>query len=76
MDVQAVSAKQQQHDLAEHYADRCNEIFNKDAMTEDDRIEIETLCAIAIELIKNAAPSVVREAGRIVEIRSYKDRMR
>lgn len=64
-----MSAKQQQSDLASYYADRCREIFAKDVMTEGDRIEIETLCAIAIELIKNAAPSVVREAGRIVEIR-------
>lgn len=64
-----MSAKQQQHDLATHYADRCNEIFSKDAITEDELVEIETLCAIAIELIKNASASVVREAGRIVEIR-------
>ena len=71
-----MSAKQQQADLADHYARRCKEIFGKDAIVEDERIEIETLCAIAIELVKNSAPSVVREAGRIVEIRSYKDKMK
>lgn len=71
-----MSAKQQQQDLAKYFDELCNRYFKNDEMTEDDRIEIETLCAIAIELIKNAAPSVVREAGRIVEIRSYKDRMR
>lgn len=37
---------------------------------------MKTLCTIAIELIKHAAPGVVREAGRIIEIRSYKDRMK
>lgn len=71
-----MSAKQQQQDLATHYADRCKELFAKNSINEDEFVEIATLCAIAIELIKNAAPSVVREAGRIVEIRSYKDRMR
>ena len=64
-----MSAKQQQADLASYYADRCKEIFGNELIAADDRIEIETLCALAIELIKNAAPSVVREAGRIVEIR-------
>lgn len=64
-----MSAKQQHADLASYYADRCKEIFGNELIAADDRIEIETLCALAIELIKNAAPSVVREAGRIVEIR-------
>ena len=52
-------------------------IFDKETMEQHERIEIETLlCAIAIELIKSASPYRLREAARIVEIRSYKDRMR
>lgn len=47
-----------------------------DRIEPHERIEIETLlCAIAIELIKSASPYRLREAARIVEIRSYKDRM-
>ena len=70
-----MNAKQQRTELAEHYAAECNRIFSSDVISADDRIEIETLCALAIELIKNAAPSVVREAGRVVEIRSYNGKL-
>lgn len=70
-----MSAKRQRTELAEYYADQCNRIFSSDVISVDDRVEIETLCALAIELIKNAAPSVVREAGRVVEIRSYKEKL-
>lgn len=70
-----MSAKRKRAQLAEYYAAECNRIFASDAISADDRIEIETLCALAIELIKNAAPSVVREAGRVVEIRSYKGKV-
>ncbi len=51
-------------------------LLDKDEIIEEIRIDVETLCAIAIELIKHAAPGVVREAGRIIEIRSYKDRIK
>lgn len=71
-----MSAKRQRSELAEHYAAECQRIFASDVISAEDRVEIETLCALAIELIKHAAPSVVREAGMVVEIRSYKDRMR
>lgn len=70
-----MSAKRQRTELAEYYADQCNRIFASDVISAGDRIEIETLCALAIELIKNAAPSVIREAGRMVEIRSYKEKL-
>lgn len=70
-----MSAKEQQRNLAEYYADVCKEIFAKETLTEYDRVEIETLCAIAIEMIKNASPSVVRESARTVELRSYKGRI-
>lgn len=70
-----MSAKRQRTELAEHYAAACNRIFASDVISADDRVEIETLCALAIELIKNASPSVVREAGRVVEIRSYKEKL-
>jgi len=64
-----MSANKQQSDMAIHYADRCKEIFSKEFITPDERIEIETLCALGIELIKSASPYKLREAGRLVEIR-------
>jgi hypothetical protein len=35
----------------------------------DERAEMETFCAIALELMKSATPSRIRDAARIVEIR-------
>jgi len=64
-----MSAIKDQIDTAIHWADRCKSILSKDDITQDDRIELETLCAIAIELIKSASPRKLREAGRIVELR-------
>lgn len=64
-----MSALKEQIDTAIHWADRCKEMLCKDTITPEERIELETLCAIAIELIKSASPSKLREAGRIVEIR-------
>lgn len=71
-----MSAINEQRQLAEHYADVCKEIFAKEAMSESDKEEVQTLCAIAIELIKSSSPSKLREAARIVEIRSYKDKIK
>ena len=71
-----MSAINEQRQLAEHYADVCKEIFAKEAISESDKEEIQTLCAIAIELIKFSSPSKLREAARIVEIRSYKDKIK
>ena len=71
-----MSAINEQRKLAEHYADSCKEIFAKEAISESDKEEIQTLCAIAIELIKSSSPSKLREASRIVEIRSYKDKIK
>jgi len=71
-----LSAINEQRQLAEHYADVCKEIFSKEVMSERDKEEIQTLCAIAIELIKSSSPSKLREASRIVEIRSYKDKIK
>lgn len=64
-----MSAKTEQKLLAERYAIRCNEIFSKEVIDEEESVELQTLCALAIELIKHSSPSVVREAGRTVEIR-------
>ncbi len=36
---------------------------------DEERAELETFCAIAIELMKSATPSRMREAARIVEMR-------
>ena len=71
-----MSAINEQRQLAEHYADVCKEVFAKEAMSDSDKEEIQTLCAIAIELIKSSSPSKLREAARIVEIRSYKDKIK
>ena len=71
-----MSAINEQRQLAEHYADVCKEIFAKEAMSESDKEEVQTLCAIAIELIKSSSPSKLREAARIVEIRSYKEKIK
>lgn len=37
---------------------------------DDERAELETFCAIALELMKTSSPSRLREAARTVEIRS------
>lgn len=70
-----MSAKKQQSDLAQHWVDRCKEIFGKQDLSLGDRIEIETLCALAIELIKSASAYKLRDAGRLVEIR-YLERIK
>lgn len=64
-----MSALKEQVNTAIHWADRCKAILSKDDITPDERVELETLCAIAIELIKSASPSKLREAGRTVELR-------
>jgi len=64
-----MTAIKEQIDAAIHWADRCKTILGKEAITQEERAELETLCAIAVELIKSASPSKLREAGRIVEIR-------
>jgi hypothetical protein len=37
--------------------------------SDDDRAELETFCAIALEVLRTASSSKVREASRLVEIR-------
>jgi hypothetical protein len=64
-----MSALKDQIETAIHWADRCKEILSKEVIEPDERVELETLCAIAIELIKSASPSKLREAGRVVELR-------
>ncbi len=36
---------------------------------DEDRAELETFCAVALEVIKRSPPSRLREAVRIIEIR-------
>lgn len=64
-----MSALKEQIDTAIYWADRCKLILSKDDITPDERVELETLAAIAIELIKSASPSKLRDARRIVELR-------
>lgn len=66
-----MSAIKQQMQLAEYYADMCNQVFSKEVINPHERVEIETLCAIAVELIKSASPYKLREAARNVEIRYW-----
>lgn len=40
-----MSAIQDQIDTAIHLADRCKEVFAKEAMSDSDKEEIQTLCA-------------------------------
>ena len=37
---------------------------------DDERAEVETFCAIVLEVMKQTTPSKLREAARIVHIRS------
>lgn len=37
---------------------------------DDERAEMETFCAVAIEVMRNTPPSRLREAARLVEIRA------
>lgn len=72
-----MSAIKDQENLAVFWADRCKEILqDKEVMNDDDRADLETFVAIAVELIKSASAYKLREAARNVEIRSYKDRMK
>jgi len=65
-----MSALKDQIDTAIHLADRCKSILSKNAITPDERVELETLAAIAIQLIKTASPYKLPQAGRIVELRN------
>ncbi len=71
-----MSAKQDQARLAESAMAMCQDVFSKEDLTEDDWIDIQTLCAIAVELIKKSSPSAVRDAGRTVEIRFLERKVR
>ena len=66
-----MSAIKEQSDLAAFWAGRCKTILGKEQIDPEERIEIETLCAIAVELIKSASPYRLREAARNVELRHY-----
>jgi len=65
-----MSSIKEQIETVIYWADRCKYILSKEVIEPDERVELETLCAIAIELIKSASPSKLREAGRIVELRN------
>jgi hypothetical protein len=71
-----MSALKEQIETVIHWADRCKDILGKEVIEPHERIELETLCAIAIELIKSASPSKLREAGRIVELRNLSKKIK
>ena len=62
-DEQMTATKYQQ-DLINHYA----EIVTKE-LQDNASPELQTFCAIAIELMKSATPSRLRDAARLVEMR-------
>lgn len=64
-----MSAKKQQAELAAKAVAMCEDVFSKEVISDEEWTEIQTLCALAVELIKKSSPSVVRDAGRTVEIR-------
>lgn len=59
-----MSAIKYQQDTIDHYA----EIIMRD-LPENATPELQTFCAIAIELMKTATPSRLRDAARLVEMR-------
>lgn len=59
-----MSAIRYQKALIEHYAQQLPELLPEDAHE-----DLQTFCAIAIELMKSATPYKLREAARNVEIR-------
>ena len=64
-----MAATQYQKDLINHYVNELNEFKTKVEITAEDIIKFETFCAIAIELMKSATPSRLRDAARLVEMR-------
>lgn len=58
-----MSAIKYQQQLVEHYADQMPQ------WVPQDNAELGTFCAIAIELMKSATPSRLRDAARLVEMR-------
>lgn len=65
-----MSAIRYQKELIEHYADQLPE------WTENTNSELQTFCAIAIELMKSATPSKLRDAARLVEMRNITKELR
>jgi hypothetical protein len=61
-----MSAIRYQKELIEFY---CNKL--PDMLPADASEELQTMCAIAIELMKTSTPSKLREAARNVELRHY-----
>lgn len=64
-----MSAIKYQQDLIQQHVDMLNEFKSKETITCEDIIKFETFCAIAIELMKTATPSRLRDAARLVEMR-------
>lgn len=61
-----MSAIRYQKELIEFYGKKL-----PDMLPDDASAELQTLCTIAIELMKTATPSKLREAARNVELRHY-----
>lgn len=66
-----MSAIEYQKQLIEHYANLLTQLLPDDAPA-----ELQTFCAIGIELMKSATPSRLRDAARLVEMRHYTKELR
>lgn len=65
-----MSALKEQKATLEHWVRRCKAILGKEVIEPDERVELETLCAITLQLIASSSPYKLREAGRTVELRN------
>ena len=66
-----MTATKYQQDLINHYAG----IVTKE-LQDNASAELQTFCAIAIELMKSATPSRLRDAARLVEMRHMTKELR
>ena len=65
-----MTAIKYQQDLINHYADQLPQ------WVPPDNAELATFCAIAVELMKSATPSRLRDAARLVEMRHMTKELR
>lgn len=59
-----MTATKYQQDLINHYA----EVVTKE-LQDNASPELQTFCALAVELMKTSTPSRLRDAARLVEMR-------
>lgn len=68
---QQLQAANYQQDLINHYA----EVVTKE-LQENASPELQTFCALAVELMRTTTPSRLRDAARLVEMRHMTKELR